>query len=100
MESFKIKNVKQHSVITLMLIKAFQGNHIIESEFNLYITKAKSNIKGWQHSYLTLFALSVMLIVYTVYLENFKTKSVPLQIPWTAECALHSLLASYVATRD
>lgn len=41
MESFKITNVKQHSVITFMLIKAFQGNHIIESEFNLYITKAK-----------------------------------------------------------
>lgn len=49
-----------------------------------------------------LFALSVMRIVYTVYSENFKTKtnSVPLQIPWTAECALHSSLASYVATRD
>lgn len=101
-ESFKITNTKQHSVITFMLIKAFQGNNITESKFDVYSTKAKWNVKGWQQSYLMLFALSVTLIVYTVYSENFKTKanSVPLQTPWTAKCSLHSLLASYVARRD
>lgn len=41
MESFRITNVKLHSVITSVLIKAFQGDHIIESELNLYIYKYK-----------------------------------------------------------
>lgn len=39
-ESFRIASVKQHSVIISSLIKAFQGDQITESEFNLYITKA------------------------------------------------------------
>lgn len=99
MESFRITNVKLHPVITSVLIKAFQGDHIIESKFNLYITKAYWSIKEWQHSYLTLFALFVMLIPCVVYSENFRTNTEPLWIPWTAECTSRSLLASDVATK-